>query len=234
MNKKTLILLVFVGLVSLPSIAQFQQDDVSLSSFVQANIRNTSMGQASFKTNAAFYESVLGSPYIYDALLPAKVNNFKDVVAARYDAYKDLVTIQISKTKNFYLEKKLGNKVTFINTDDEYRVFYDEKEKASFFKIIKIADQFSLLLKQKVKLTGGEKPKSTYDEYKAPAFKRAKDQFYLSLDSTNAVKIPTKKKKFYKLFSGSESKIKSFVKKNKINIKDQKDILKVLNYYVSL
>ena len=82
------------------------------------------------KTLDAFYESVLGSPYIYDAMLPAKVNNFKNVVAARYDAYKDLVTIEISKTKKFYLEKKLGNKIKFVNTSEEYRVFLWRKRKS--------------------------------------------------------------------------------------------------------
>ena len=99
---------------------------------------------------------------------------------------------------------------------------------------MKATDKFALLKKQQVKLTGGEKPKNTYDEYKAPAFKRAKDKLYLSLDNTNAMKVPTSKKKFYKLFTSNSKEIKDFIKKNKLSIKDEKDILKVLNYYRTL
>lgn len=244
MKNKNNILLILAALMSFSSFAQEGNISrngttpigIELVSFDPMTVRNLSMISNSVdgKNIETFYESVLGSPYIYDAMLPAKVNNFKDIVSARYDAYKDLVTVQISKTKNFYLEKRIGNKIKFSKTNDEYRVFYDEKERASFFKVMKATDKFSLLKKQEIKLTGGEKPKNTYDEYKAPAFKRAKDKLYLSLDNSNAMKVPTSKKKFYKLFAGNSSKIKEFVKKNKLSIKNEKDLLKALEYYASL
>lgn len=241
MKNKNLILLVFLGLLSLPNFGQevnvtrSGSNAHNLDSWSQQTFRNnlTLADARSGGSLAAYYESVLGSPYIYDAMLPAKVNEFKDIVAARYDAFKDLITIQMSKTKNFFLEKKLGNKIKFVKTNDEYRVFYDEKEKASFFKVIKATDKFALLIKEQIKLTGGEKPKSTYDEYKAPAFKRIKDKMFLSIDNANAVKIPTNKKKFYKLFSSNGSAIKTFVKKNKLNIKDQKDLIKIMDHYAT-
>ena len=53
-------------------------------------------------------------------------------------------------------------------------------------------------------------------------------------DNVNAMKVPTNKKKFYKLFTSNSSKIKAFVKENKLNIKQRKDILKALEYYASL
>ncbi|MFY0631854.1 MAG: hypothetical protein JXR05_15935 [Flavobacteriaceae bacterium] len=244
MKNKNWIFLVFIGLLSLPNFAQegnFNRAGttgigIELTSFDPMTFRNISMISNSVDGGSleSFYESVLGSPYVYDAMLPAKVNNFKDIVAARYDAYKDLITVQISKTKNFYLEKRLGNKIRFVKTNEEYRVFYGEKEKASFFKVVKTSEKFSLLVKQHIKLTGGQKPKSTYDEYKAPAFKRAKDKLYLSLDNENAVKAPTNKKKFYKLFSSNGKAVKAFVKKNKLDIKKQKDLLKIMSFYGSL
>ena len=121
-----------------------------------------------------------------------------------------------------------------MKTNDEYRVFYDEKQKASFFKVIKVSNKFSLLIKEQVKLTGGEKPKSTYDEYKAPAFKRVKDKLYLSLDNENAIKVPTNKKRFYKLFASNGNTIKDFVRKNKLDIKKHGDLLKIANFYATL
>lgn len=240
MKYKKWILLVFIGLLSLPNFAQeFTRAGTNggaLSSFDPITMRNLLMLSSSLegKDTEAFYESVLGSPYIYDVMMPAKVNDFKDVVSARYDAFKDLITIQISKPKNFYLEKKIGNRIRFVKTNEVYQVFYGEKEKASFFKVIKTSEKFSLLMKQHVKLTGGDKPKSTYDEYRAPAFKRAKDKIYLSLDNINAIKAPTSKKKFYKLFSSNGKAIKAFVKENKLDIKKQKDLIKIMDFYASL
>ncbi len=158
MKNKNLIVFAFIALLSLPNFAQ-EVDltrsgttpiGIELVSFDPMTIRNLSMISNSVeeKNLDTFYESVLGSPYIYDVMLPAKVNNFKDIVEARYDAYKDLVTVQINKTKNFYLEKRIGNKIKFSKTKDEYQVFYDEKEKASFFKVIKKSDKFFLLVKE--------------------------------------------------------------------------------------
>lgn len=242
-NKRTL-LFMLAGLLSLSNFAQevnvtragTNAIGIDLQSFSHMTFRNN-LALADARSGGsleAYYESVLGSPYIYDALLPAKVNNFNDVVTARYDAFNDLITIKLSKTKIFYLEKRIGNKMRFVKTNEVYQVFYDEKERASFFKVVKSSDNFSLLLKQQVKLTGGEKPKSTYDEYKAPAFKRAKDKMYLSLNNENAIKVPTNKKKFYKLFASNGTSIKNFIKKNKLNIKEQKDLIKILDYNATL
>ncbi|MFY0631853.1 MAG: hypothetical protein JXR05_15930 [Flavobacteriaceae bacterium] len=243
MKNMRLVLLFLTGLITLPCNAQQgaweaegRTNSIALESFSQMTFRNqlTISNSVNGQGLEGYYESVLGSPYIYDAMLPAKVNAFKDIVGARYDAFKDLITIQISKTKNFYLEKKIGNKIRFVKTNEEYQVFYGEKEKASFFKVVSASEKFSLLVKQHVKLTGGEKPKSTYDEYRAPAFKRAKDKMYLSLDNSNAMKVPTNKKKFYKLFLSNGKAVKAFVKKNKLDIKKQKDLIKIMNFYATL
>lgn len=187
------------------------------------------------QTLESFYESVTGvSPYINDTFMPAKVNNFKQIAKARYDAYKDLFVIKINESKSLYLEKRLGNKVTFVGTNETYQIFYDEDEKATFFKVIRMTPKFSLLLKQEIVLRGGEKPRSSYDKYVAPFFKRSKDKLYISLDNKTAVKAPTSKKKFFSMFTDDAGAIKSFVKKNKLNIKEQQDIVRILNYYATL
>ncbi|MFY0631855.1 MAG: hypothetical protein JXR05_15940 [Flavobacteriaceae bacterium] len=229
MKNKNLLILSLVLLLSLSMSAQGLINNTAA--------RNRILATPLFQENLdlkAFYETVTGSPYIYDALLPAKVNDYKDIVSARYDAYKDVITIQINDSKIFYLEKKLGNQIKFINTKDVYEAFEGESGNVEFFKIVQKSDKYSLLVKQVVKLQGGTKPKNTYDEYKPAVFKRAKDKFYLSFDNSKAIKLPTKKKKFYKIFSKKESEIKGFIKKNKLNIKKQKDILKIVDFYTTL
>ncbi|MFD2567208.1 hypothetical protein [Pseudotenacibaculum haliotis] len=211
----------------------------ALSSFNQITIRNSALfenvrdGQNS--VNGKFYESITGdSPYINNAFFPAKVNNYKEFTTARYDAFKDLIVVKINDSKGLYLEKRLGNKVRFMTTNEVYQVFYDEEEKAGFFKVLETTSKYAMLIKQQVQLKGGEKPRNSYDKYVDPFFKRVKDKLYISLDNKNAVKAPTSKKKFFKLFTDDANAIRSFVNKNKLNIKSQKDILKILNYYATL
>ncbi|MFD2567209.1 hypothetical protein [Pseudotenacibaculum haliotis] len=184
--------------------------------------------------NDKFYESVSGSPYISDNFLPAKVNDFKEVISARYNAYKDLITIKIGDSRAFFLQKKAGNKLTFANNRGTYQVFYDQGEEVKFFKVLKSTKFYSLLIKQEVQLVGGEKPKNDYDKYIAPYFRRNKDKLYLSLDNVRAVKIPSNKKKFFKLFEDEEEKIKAYVKKHRLSVKKEEDLIKILMYYESL
>ncbi|MEQ6123804.1 hypothetical protein AAON49_06360 [Pseudotenacibaculum sp. MALMAid0570] len=246
MKNKNWIFFLLIGIISLTGSAQ--EGNFTRSGTTGVGIDLTSWSGLTFRNNLAtensrdgnkvteeFYESVTGdSPYVNNVFAPAKVNKYKDVVTARYDAYKDLVVVKINDSKALYLEKRLGNKVYFMATRETYQIFYGEKERAEFFKIVKTGKKSSLLLKQEVVLRGGEKPRSTYDTYVAPFFKRLKDKLYISLDNKNAVKLPTNKKKFLKLFNDKESKIKSFVKKNKLNIKNQGDIGKILSYYATL
>lgn len=184
--------------------------------------------------NEKFYEGVTGSPYLNDSFLPAKVNDFKEVITARYNAYKDLITIKIGDSRAFFLQKKAGNKLTFSDNKGQYQVFYDQSEKARFFKVLHRTNFYSLLVKQEVLLRGGEKPKSSYDKYIPPYFKRLKDRLYLSLDNMKAVKIPTNKKKFFKLFEDEGEQLKKYVKKHKLSIKKEEDLLKILSFYESL
>ena len=166
--------------------------------------------------------------------MPAKINNFKDIITAKYDAYKDLFAVELNNSRRFYLKKALGNKITFFKSRDVYQVFNDENNKTSFFKVVKESEKFALLIRQKVKLYGGEKPKSSYEGYVKPYFKKVKEVYYFSMDKSNAVKIPSNKKKFYMLFSDKSEKIKKYAKKNKLNIKKDKDLIKILSYYTSL
>ena len=73
-----------------------------------------------------------------------------------------------------------------------------------------------------------------YDNYVAPYFKKGKAEYYISLDNSYAVKVPLNKRKFSKLFANNSSTIGDYLKKSKSNLKQEKDLLKTLEYYASL
>lgn len=248
MKKNNLILSVLTVLTLLPSSAQEISTAETFGSFGSGSL--TSFNPITYRNllfflnardhknsvNEAFYESVTGTPYLNDTFLPAIINSFKEVASARYDAYKDLIVVKIKNLKGLYLEKRIGNKVTFMNNNEVYQIFYseDEDEKVRFFKVIFSKHQNFLLVKQEVKLKGGKKPTSSYDNYVPAFFKRVKDKLYLSLDGRNAVKVPSSKKKFYQLFSEDAHRIKNFAKKDKLHVKKKEDLIKILDFYSEL
>jgi len=183
--------------------------------------------------NKPYYESVTGSPFVNDTHLPVRLNNYQSVVTARYDAYKDLFEIKNAE-KTFYFTKNIGNKVIFANNDLKYQVFQNKDNSKSFYKVDFEQKNSFILIKERVNLYGGEKPKNAYDEFKQAYFKKVKDKTFISLDSNDALKVPSSSKKFLKLFEEKKNDIKSYIKTNKLDHKKKNDLKQILIFYNTL
>lgn len=70
----------------------------------------------------------------------------------------------------------------------------------------------------------------SYD--KPASFSTSKD-YYLLKDGKMQL-LPTKKSKFFPVFGQNQNKIKQFVKKNKLKISKEKDLIKIVQYYNTL
>jgi hypothetical protein len=183
--------------------------------------------------NKPYYESVTGSPFLNDTYLPVRLNNYQTVVSARYDAYKDIFEIKNAK-KTFHFTKNIGNKVIFANDNLKYQVFQNKDNSKSFYKVNFEQKNSFILIKETVNLYGGEKPENTYDEYIHPYFKRINDKTYISLDSNDALIIPSSNKKFLKLFEENKNEVKNYIKSNKLSHKKVNDLKKILIFYNTL
>ncbi|MFY0631851.1 MAG: hypothetical protein JXR05_15920 [Flavobacteriaceae bacterium] len=233
--KKHLLLLAFATLLALPVSSQDTSPcgEISVLKF-DRTLKNALFRSTSARVGNTNTAGVTGTPYANSTFSSSKINNLEQLYVANYDAFNDVIEIKTGSSKSFYLDKKVGNRVTFKGSNKVYQVFNDEDNKASFFKVLKITDKFSLLEKQEVKIAGGEKPRNGYGSYEAPYFKKGKVKYYISLDNNSALKVPLSKRKFSKLFASNSSTISDYLKSNKSNIKQRKDILKALEYYASL
>lgn len=185
------------------------------------------------KEKEKFLNEVPGSRFIDDEFVPIKINDHKDFLVGRYDAFNDAFQVKIRDSKIFYVKKSLGNKITLLVSDDVYGVFHDKKNnKSNFYKILK-QGKASLLVKEKVIFKEG-KPKNSYDLYKTPAFKRSKDKLYISFDGLHSIEVPANKKKFVELFKDQSNELMSYIASNNLNIRKTKDLEMIIDFYNSL
>ena len=107
--------------------------------------------------------------------------------------------------------------------------------KFGFFKILAKNDKAFLLGKQFIEFKPEVKPKSNFETLKPAKFERKKDTYYLKLsDQDIVIELPTRKSKFLDVFNSKSNAVKNFIKKEKLGIKNEEDLIKIFNFYVSL
>ncbi len=183
-------------------------------------------------------DNITGSPYLdssfhqgyiltSDSLIYQGVNmrynNYKDVVEFKKNG-QDIYEIPISfpilqlKFEGIIFERK------------EYKT--EGKLKYGFFQPI-LKGKTSLYSQQRVIL---EKAKlaSLYNESKLAHFKITPSKYYLQKNKDKELVSFSNKKELLSILNDNENKLSTFIKKNKLKVKDEQDILQVLDYYNSI
>jgi len=181
-------------------------------------------------------KELVGSIYINEDFLPAKLSDSKDNYLIRYNAYQDEMEVQ--KNGNIHhLSKNLNYSINFEGINKTYKVFnYSKKNEtvSGFFVVLYKGEKLSLLLKEEIKFYEEVKAKTGYDKYIPPTLKRENDEFYIGYKNNSAKELPRKKKEILNLFASKSDEIESFVKENKLGFKNEGDLTKIFIYYNTL
>jgi len=168
--------------------------------------------------------------YLFQDYKPAYVDDFKERAFLRYNIHED--QMEFVKDDNiYYLKKETGRRVRFAD-NTTYEV-YGLNGKPQFF-LVHVGGKNSLLARQIVRFIKAREATSGYDTGKPADYKRRKDELYMILDDKGVVKVPTKKKDFYKAFGANSASVKSYMKKNKLGYKKEKDLKKIVQYLNTL
>lgn len=181
--------------------------------------------------NKVRYSAIKHKMYISNEYKDAKVDNIPEVFKLRYNMFKDEMEF-IKNNETYYLKKDDGRIVNFINNDTKFIILKEGKD-LGYYKILSDGE-VQLLVKQSVDFKDAVPAKSSYQPAKKADFIRNDDVYHIRYSSNGRmVEVPTSKRKFYDLFSSMYSDVKGFVKSNKLDIKDEKDLLKVVAYFNS-
>lgn len=175
------------------------------------------------------YKDLVGTIYIEKEYKLATTSITNTEYFTKYDAYHDQMEIDVDNHQ-YYLPKTLGSLVIF--NDKTYKIYLYNEEKL-YFKIAFNSSKITLLVKQKIKLNQ-EVESNGMVAYKPKTLTRIKDQYFYATLNNEALKLPKNKKDFYVIFSKNSKSIQQFVKKNKLDIKNCNDLIKIFSYNNSL
>lgn len=181
-------------------------------------------------------KELVGSIYINENFLPAKLSNSPDQYLIRYNAYQDEMEVE-KNGKSYQLVKNLNYSIDFEGINKSYQVYnYEEKNEtvSGFFVVLYKGEKLSLLLKEKIKFYEEVKAKTGYDKYIPPTLKRVNDEFYIGYKNSLAKELPNKKKDILNLFGSKANEIKSYMNENKLGFKSEGDLYKIFSYYDTL
>ncbi len=154
----------------------------------------------------------------------------------RYNIYNDAIEIKrnpqdkvatnLIKSENIY--------ATINNKRYDYRSYLDRnnKRKSGYFILISSKGDDKLYLKKNKKFVPTKVSKEAYVK-DTPAQFKDDNNYYFEIKNT-LVLIPQKKKVFLKQFLDDEELLSKFLKKEKINLKKQEDLIRLLNYYSTI
>jgi hypothetical protein len=149
-------------------------------------------------------------------------------VGLRYNAqneemeYKKQLSSQATVVN--VIQKNVNIEVQILSDRYVYCVSPSEKLRDGYFIVLEENDRLILYKKLSKEFVGGKKS-DTFKEREA---------LYIKIQGEKLQEVPGSKGKIKKLFSANQDEMSTFIKKNKINLRNDEDLLKFLKYYSTL
>jgi hypothetical protein len=181
-------------------------------------------------------DQIKGSKYLNDDFARGQISDFNDkIFAIRYDIYNDQMEFQAGDGQIYVMNKNnVSREIVFLDSKTRYKLFdYISDEgntKSGYFSILKSLGKYKILKKNRIIFIEAKESSTGYDAPHPATYKKTKNRHYIVFDNAPGVLIDTNKKKFSSLFKGQEKDVLNFIKKNKIKLSVDDDLIKVLNY----
>lgn len=184
--------------------------------------------------------SVEGSPYEQESFVlgkaAEKLTNNSMNCYLRYNVYNDEIQmkIKLDDEKIVGLIKSLNHYAVINNKEYHYLSYTDNNKNINegYFILVSNEIKNSLYLKRIKKFKVGQPAKDSFRKAIPSAFKNFERYYYKK--GRVLFQLPTKKKEILLHFSDKKEDLKKFMKAEKIDLKDEKDLIKLFKYYDSL
>ncbi len=216
-------------------------------SFCSANaqeIRDATVNNTStiFQTKKRDFSDVKygGSPYFNDNFqvgTPYIKNEKQQQIPMRFNAFTDEIEMMSGNEgeiynliKKGYISAEIGDKFYSLH------IFLDQdfKEKEGYLIALSKPGKVQFFFKPIKKLTKAKEPKSSYETYFPPSFVDESTYFVISSKKPIANIIKLKKKDILNLLADKKNEVESYVSNEKLDYKNEGDVIKIINYYNSL
>ncbi|RDI15848.1 hypothetical protein DEU42_101139 [Flavobacterium sp. AG291] len=175
-----------------------------------------------------------GSMFVTEKYMPAKISNMDNTVLVRYNAYADNFQLKdpIAGSERV-LPQEAGVTITFTGTADVYTVQEYKTEKGEvvtgYLSLVSDNPNVKIYKRERIFLQPEVFPASSYQTYKAAAYKKLDDEFYIKIKDQN-LQFFSGKKDLAKLVPSKSKEILDFIKKNKLDVEKPADLEQVGAY----
>ncbi|MNK18145.1 hypothetical protein D3C87_363430 [compost metagenome] len=211
----------------------------SLVCFGQVTFGNTYSNNVSsvlFKNKVYDMENknkdIQGSAYLYEDFADASIKDVEGTPKVRYNALKDDMEVKqenqvyvIPREDNFSTIKIIGSGDVIKLEKFEYK---GQPYEGYLFVVYESSD-FTIFKKEKVEFKDYEKPRNSYTEETPARFITQKNEFFIKTADGKISELPKNKKKLIELLPKYQSKIEIFLKNNKVDFGNDKDLKKLFS-----
>lgn len=174
--------------------------------------------------------AIKGTPYDSPVFLPGTIYSSNEVVGAgvmlRYNVFADEIEIKDPTSDNYSSLIKSPEFFAKINNDI---YLYVLGENGGYFKVLTEGKSYDLYKRSTVTYQDAIPPKDSYGKETPAQFSRH-DTYYIVSKGGSFYELPNNRKKFVSIFKSNQKEIDQYIKKNKINLKQERDMIKVMNY----
>jgi len=182
-----------------------------------------------------------GSPYFNEAFISGNIYKNDKLLASnkslRYNANKDEFEIKNSLTPISDIVNTLFKKSSLtIKTGIKEFIFMlptNTNVAHGYFILLHKNENMSFVKKIKKKFVPAQKAYSSMAVDTQAMYKEYESYFLLDKEG-NLIELPNSKNKRIEAFGSHKKDLKAFVKKNKVHIKNEKGMRKLVEYYNSL
>ena len=209
-----------VSMLDKPFIDDFRFNKINSGTYMRLNVK---------------ISDVQGTPYLNENYEAGKIitpDTIFDNIALRYNAFSD--DLEFKQGENTYNVgvKNIVKKAIFGDHIFTYMSYeLDGSTREGFFKIL-TEGKANLLVKYTVKFHNSEEAKA-FSDYKPMGFEDIEKQFFIALQDSPA-KLIAGKKSLLGILSDNKSEIDGFISKNKLSIKDEEELKKIIMHFNSL
>lgn len=186
-------------------------------------------------------DDTVGSPYLFDEFKIGSIYIYDEIsvsnIAIKYNAYNDVFYIKPKLnspkeeaqgvTKSQGLKIKLGPK-TFISLPS-----MNNRLELQYYELLADGEK-GKLLKKNGKIYKEKIEATTSLTKDVPATFKDQIIYYFQHANGDYSELPTSKKKLLAVFEKDKKSLSDHIKKNKLNIKKERDLIKLFKFYNEL
>lgn len=183
-------------------------------------------------------KNINGSPYYQNNFQLGKVFTNNDITARsvpmRYNIFADEIEINTSQDPNNQnLNTLIKSTNVFVKIGPDVFVYVKNltnSEQSGYFNVVFEGEHFDLYKKSKVKYIEKRFAETPYQKDQPARFDRI-DTFFLISKTGLFYELPTNRKRFTAVFNEYQKNIDTFVRDQRIDIKNKEDLIKVVKFF---